>query len=160
MNRAQEEGDMREGEIRTCECGCGQPLPLHSTAARRFLDEACRKRAKRALAREALTGMARAQGSPSPSRSGPPPLRRPPPDPPAPPDDPPLPINDPTVILRRRLLAEAEVLLSLPHVEAVTISVHAGTVTSMRSTWDVRDCGDHYEAAQVQAAGAPSFEVG
>jgi hypothetical protein len=124
-------------------------------------------------------GMARAQGSPSPSRPGAPPTtchstpqqtgkyalssgngKRRPPAEPEPPADP-LPINDPTAILRRRLLVEAEALLALPHVEAVTISVRAGTVTSLRSAWDVQDCGDHYEAAMVsQAADAPSFEVG
>lgn len=147
---------MRVGEIRTCGCNCGQPLPHGSSPSRQYIDRNHAKRAERQRAR-ARMGAAPGQGSPSPSPRGAPPIRRPPPDPPAPPDDPPLPINDPTRELRRRLLVEAEALLALPHVEAVTISVRAGTVTSLRSAWDVQDCGDHYEAAMVpdQGAGRP-----
>lgn len=94
-------------------------------------------------------GMIPGPDSPSPALRDSPPSRRPSPDP-EPPAEPPLPITDPTAVLRRRLLAEAAALLALPHVEGVSINVPLGTVTSLRSTWDVRDCGDHYQAAAVQ----------
>jgi len=161
---------MREGEIRTCGCNCGQPLPHGSSPSRQYIDSLHAKRAERQRAASAW-GLPRGRDLPPPHPGGAPPTtchstpqrtadvsvsgvngkRRPPPEPEPPAD--PLPINDPTAILRRRLLAEAEALLALPHVEAVTISVRAGTVTSLRSTWDVQDCGDHYEAAQVHTAG-------
>lgn len=146
---------MREGEIRCCS-ECGQPIPRERGKLAFTCSPRCRRVRDGRLSRERM-GTAPGQGSPSPSPRGAPPIRRPPPDPPAPPDDPPLPINDPTRELRRRLLVEAEALLALPHVEAVTISVRAGTVTSLRSAWDVQDCGDHYEAAMVpdQGAGRP-----
>ena len=138
---------MREGEIRTCGCNCGQPLPHGSSPSRQYIDSLHAKRAERQRAR-ARMGMAPGQGSPSPSPRGAPPTtchstpqrtadvsvsgvngkRRPPPEP-APPDDPPLPINDPTVI--NRALAEARALLALPHVASVTIN-RDGLVTLLR----------------------------
>jgi hypothetical protein len=114
-------------------------------------------------------GNAPGLGSPSPTPRGSPPsyadplaevaARRKLPQPEPQPTDP-LPINDPTAVLRRRLLAEAAALLALPHVEAVTIRLPDQSVRAVRSTWDVRDCGDHFEAqALASSAGAPSFEV-
>lgn len=148
---------MREGKSDLCS-ECGAPIPPERGLCALTCSPDCRARRDRRRKRE-RTGQARGPGSPSPRPPAAPPLRRPPrPSGPPPPADPPLPINDPTRELRRHLLAEAEALLSLPHVEAVTINVRAGTVVSLRSTWDVRDCGDHYEAQAC--AGAPSFEVG
>lgn len=96
------------------------------------------------------------RGSPSPRPGAAPPTRRPPPDEPEPPAEPPLPINDPTRELRRRLLAEAEALLALPHVEAVTISVRAGTVVSLRCSREpVELTGSYRNTPEVRDTPTP-----
>lgn len=122
---------MREGKSDLCS-ECGAPIPPERGLCALTCSPDCRARRDRRRKRE-RTGQARGPGSPSPRPPAAPPHRRPPSDPPTPPPDLPLPINDPTSgELRRHLLAEAEALLSLPHVAVVTVDVRAGEVRVLR----------------------------